>query len=139
MTDIESIPRHRRLLYGFIFFVLLPVLIVLGAEITGRVIVHYKYGVSGKSFGLWRYDQRLGAIHAENAYNTYAETNDHGFRNREDMLEPKPAGAYRVVAYGGSTTFCFNLANEKKRGRTGLKVREIRFHFGTLFARWMGL
>lgn len=113
MDQIDSIPRHRRLLYRLLFLVLLPMLIVFAAEIVGRVIVHYKYGVSGKSFGLWRYDEKLGAVHAENAYNSYAATNNYGFRNLEDVLEPKPAGAYRIVAYGGSTTFCYNVKNEE--------------------------
>lgn len=78
-------------------------------EVGARLYVHAEYGVPGKSYGLWRHDDTLGAKHAENAYNTRYQTNDHGFRNREAVTRPKPAGALRIIAYGGSTTFCYNL------------------------------
>jgi lysophospholipase L1-like esterase len=51
-------------------------------------------------------------VHAENAYNTRYQTNDYGFRNREPVIQPKPEGALRVITYGGSTTFCYNLPYE---------------------------
>ena len=78
-----------------------------------RVYLHIQHGVQGKSYGLWRYDKALGAIHREHAYNTGAETNDYGFRNSEDVLEPRKDGSFRFIAYGGSTTFCYNLGNDE--------------------------
>ena len=71
------------------------------------------HGVEGKSYGLWRYDSEIGAVHRENGYNSNATTNDFGFRNNESVLNPKPEGARRVIAYGGSTTFCYNLLNHQ--------------------------
>lgn len=71
--------------------------------------LHVQHGVPGKSYGLWRYDEELGAVHAGDAYNTSYQTNDYGFRNREAVTRPKPDDALRVIAYGGSTTFCYNL------------------------------
>ncbi len=80
-------------------------------EAGGRAWIHFKHGVPGKSYGLWRYDEVLGAQHRENGYNTHTQTNDFGFRNREPVLEPKPEHAWRVIAYGGSPTFCYNLSD----------------------------
>jgi lysophospholipase L1-like esterase len=73
------------------------------------VFIWWRHGVPGKSYGLWQYDKELGAIHAGNAYNTHTQTNSDGFRGREDVIEPKPPGSLRVIAYGGSTTYCYNL------------------------------
>jgi len=105
--------KARVALYWLIFigmFTVVPLLLIEGAA---RVYAHYKYGKPGKSYGLWRYDPVLGAQHKEHAYNSNAETNDYGFRNAEDVIEPKPEGAWRIIAYGGSTTFCYNLFNEE--------------------------
>src|SRR5262249_41286562 len=33
-------------------------------------------------------------------------------RNKENVFEPKPANALRIIAYGGSTTFCYNLPTD---------------------------
>jgi lysophospholipase L1-like esterase len=68
--------------------------------------------MSNMGYGLWQYDKELGAIHASNSYNSNSETNSLGFRNHEDVFEPKPPGALRIIAYGGSTTFCYNLDTE---------------------------
>lgn len=86
-------------------------LIVGGIEGLGRVFIWWRHGVPGKAYGLWKYDKELGAIHAGNAYNTHTQTNSDGFRGREDVIEPKPPGSIRVIAYGGSTTYCYNLAD----------------------------
>ena len=32
---------------------------------------------------------------------------------KEDVFEPKPPNSVRVIAYGGSTTFCFNLETDQ--------------------------
>src|SRR5262245_39766402 len=106
------LPLWKRILFGFIMIVGLPIIFFLSVEAAGLAIIHVKYGVPGKSYGLWQYDRELGAVHAANAYNSNAETNNFGFRNKENVLEPKPANALRVIAYGGSTTFCYNLPND---------------------------
>lgn len=86
-------------------------LIVFLLEGIGRVLIHVKYGVPGKSYGLWKYDSELGATHRFNAYNTHTSTNNLGFRNKEDVFDPKPPGSLRIIAFGGSTTFGYNLAD----------------------------
>jgi lysophospholipase L1-like esterase len=89
---------------------LVLVFLILGfAEGGGRVYIWMKYGVPGKTYGLWQADPELGAIHASNAYNTQTQTNNYGFRGKEDVVDPKPGGSTRVICYGGSTTFCYNL------------------------------
>ncbi len=103
----------RKILFWFIFisvFTVVPFLLIEGGA---RLYMHAKYGVAGKSYGLWQYDEILGAQHAKNGYNSNAQTNDWGFRNNENVLEPKPKGSLRVIAYGGSTTFCYNLFNNE--------------------------
>jgi len=97
----------------YVLATLVPVLLILFLMEGGaRLYVHLKYGVPGKSYGLWRADEEIGAVHAENAYNTRYQTNDYGFRNREPVIQPKPEGAFRIITYGGSTTFCYNLSDE---------------------------
>lgn len=113
MSDNRSISATRKLLYLFIIAILVPLMLLLSLELAGRLYIYFEYGVQGKSYGLWRYDSELGAVHSENAYNTNAETNNYGFRNRENVIEPKPEGAYRIIAYGGSTTYCYNLSNNE--------------------------
>lgn len=112
-TERPDLPLWKKVLFGLILVVGFPVLIILALEGAGYAYMHFKYGVPGKSYGLWAYDEELGAIHAANAYNTNSQTNSLGFRNKEDVFEPKPPGAYRVIAYGGSTTFCYNLETDR--------------------------
>jgi lysophospholipase L1-like esterase len=111
-AKMPDLPLWKQILFGFVMIVGLPVIFVLGVEGVGLAIIHLKYGVPGKSYGLWQYDRELGAIHAANAYNRDSETNNFGFRNKENVLEPKPANALRIIAYGGSTTYCYNLPND---------------------------
>jgi lysophospholipase L1-like esterase len=91
---------------AILFVTLVPLVAI---ELAARGYIAVKYGVPGKSYGLWTYDSEVGAIHRRNAYNTNAQTNDHGFRNAENVLNPKSPGALRIITYGGSTTFCYNL------------------------------
>lgn len=109
----SSDTRHwsvaRKVTIYFLAILLPMLLILLLAEGGARLYIHFNHGVNGKSYGLWRYDEELGAVHAEDAYNTSYQTNDYGFRNREPVMRPKPASALRIIAYGGSTTFCYNL------------------------------
>jgi lysophospholipase L1-like esterase len=92
--------------------VIFGVLFVIGSiEAAGRFYIWLKYGVPGKSYGLWQYDPEIGAVHRNNSYNTNTQTNNHGFRGREDVFDPKPPGSHRVICYGGSMCFCYNLAD----------------------------
>jgi lysophospholipase L1-like esterase len=74
-----------------------------------RTYIHYKFGVPGKSYGIYQYDAELGASHRPNSYNRVSVINNWGFRNLEDITEQKPTGATRIYCSGGSTTFCYNL------------------------------
>lgn len=112
-TERPDLPLWKKILFTLILVVGFPVAIVLAMEVAGHAYIHFRYGVPGKTYGLWTYDEELGAIHAANAYNNNSQTNNFGFRNKEDVIEPKPPGAYRVIAYGGSTTFCYNLETDR--------------------------
>ncbi|WP_020695387.1 SGNH/GDSL hydrolase family protein [Reyranella massiliensis] len=112
-TKGPDLPLWKKVLFSLILVVGFPVAVILAIEGAGYAILHFKHGVPGKSYGLWTYDEELGAIHASNAYNSNSQTNNLGFRNKEDVIEPKPPGAYRVIAYGGSTTFCYNLETDR--------------------------
>jgi len=112
MAD-KTISTHRLASFWLLILVLIPIALLLLAEFCGRVIIWANYGVPGKTYGLWAYDEELGAIHAKNGYNSNSETNDYGFRNRENVFDPKPPTSHRVIAYGSSTTFCYNLPTDQ--------------------------
>lgn len=111
---ITAWTKKKLIIYSIISS-FLSILILIGIlEATASFFVYIKYGVPGKTYGLWRYDEFLGAQHRENAYNTKCQTNNFGFRcnsSHEDVFEPKPAGSLRIITYGGSTTFCYNLSD----------------------------
>ncbi len=90
-----------------------PLWLALLAEGGLRAYYCLRYGAPGKSYGIWRYDKELRAAHKENSYNSNAVLNDFGFRNRENVFEPKPPHSLRLITYGGSTTFCYNLLNDE--------------------------
>jgi lysophospholipase L1-like esterase len=99
----------RGRLFYLAYLVASVTFLVLLIEGAGRAIIHFKYGRPGKSYGLWIGDRELGATHRPNGYNTQTSLNAQGFRNQEEVFEPKPAGSLRIVAFGGSTTFGYNL------------------------------
>lgn len=109
----KNMNPRRKALFWLIFFVAFSIIPLALLEGMARAYIHFKYGVPGKTYGIWKYDKELGAIPRENAYNTNTQTNNYAFRNSEDVLEPKPSGAYRILAYGGSTTFCYNLTEQE--------------------------
>jgi len=109
---VDGLPKWKKILFATIV-TLSPVFALIAIEGGVRVYYWARYGVPGKHYGIWRPDPELGAIHSENAYNSMGETNDKGFRNREDVYDPKPEGSLRVIAYGGSTTFCYQLHNDE--------------------------
>ncbi len=84
---------------------------ILCVEALGRLVIHIRYGVPGKSYGLWKYDSELGATYRPNSYNTLTSLNNDAFRNKEDVFDPNPAGSLRIMVFGGSTTFGYNLAD----------------------------
>ena len=104
--------QKRVALFTIFLVLLVPGLIVLG-EVSARVVMSLAYGVKGKSYGIYSGDPVLGHIPAPNTYNHLTSLNDRAFRNRENVIEPKPKGALRLIAYGGSTTFSYNLPTEK--------------------------
>lgn len=105
--------KRRKFVFWLILILVFTVVPITLIEGGGRLYIHLKYGVPGKSYGLWRYDKILGAQHKEYAYNTNAETNNFGFRNKENVLKPRPTDSLRIIAYGGSTTYSYNLLNEE--------------------------
>ena len=110
---LKTLSKKRKLTVQLLALFLPTLFLLVLIEAGARLYVHFSYGVEGKSYGLWRYDEVLGARHRENAYNSHTQTNDHGFRNRENVIEPKPEKALRIITYGGSTTFCYNLSDDE--------------------------
>ena len=97
-------------LTGIIIF---PILFLVMAELIARLYIHFRYGVPGKSYGIYMADKELGAVHRPNSYNLTSVMNNWGFRNTEDISQQKPDGAMRIYCSGGSTTFCYNLSVEE--------------------------
>jgi len=104
----SSLDTKKRLIFSAIIFIL-PFFLIIISEAGLRITIWLKNGVPGKSYGLWRYDEELCAIHGENRYNTHTQTNNFGFRGREKINLRKTYNSIRIVAYGGSTTYCYNL------------------------------
>lgn len=88
-----------------------PLWLTLFAEAGLRLHYWINFSVPGHTYGIYKYDKALGSVHRGHSYNMNAYMNDWGFRNSEDVIEPKPAGALRILSYGGSTTYCYNLSN----------------------------
>lgn len=105
--------RLGRSVWARALLITCPLWLALLAEGGLRTFYFFRYGIPGKSYGIWRYDKDLAAAHNENSYNSNTYLNDFGFRNREDVFEPKPPGSLRAIAYGGSTTYCYNLLNDE--------------------------
>lgn len=96
-----------------LILVMLPVVVIASVEVCARVVFSLKYGVPGHVYGTMKYDPVLGAVPKANSYSLNAHLNDYGFRNSENVIDPKPADALRVIAYGGSTTYCHHLKNDQ--------------------------
>jgi hypothetical protein len=89
--------------------VLFPFALLALAEGGLRLYIHVAHGVPGKSYGIYQYDPVLKGILAPDTYNLQRQFDDGAFQRADDVIEPKPKGALRVITYGGSTTFCYNL------------------------------
>lgn len=92
-----------------VFLCLLPFLLIAAAEGAGHAWMWWKYGVPGKSYGIYKPDPELGGILAENSYNTMREFNNLAFQRADDTQLERPAGRLRILTYGGSTTFSYNV------------------------------
>ena len=67
--------------------------------------------MKGKTYGILRSDEELGFSHVSHAYNLTRVSNNMGFLNFNDVVLPEKRNPEDIVfiAYGGSTTFCYNL------------------------------
>ena len=92
-----------------VFLALLPFLLIAAAEGAAHGWVWFKYGVPGKSYGIYKADRELGGILAPDTYNTTREFNNLAFQRAEPTTVERPAEQLRIVAYGGSTTFSYNV------------------------------
>ena len=126
--------RGKQLLFVLTVVVGLPVALLASIELGGRVYFHFKYGLPGKSYGIYMSDPELGATQRPSSYNKNSSINNWGFRNVDDISAGKPAGSTRVYCSGGSTTFCYNLPTEQAwptrlqdtlRGRPGHDKDEV--------------
>lgn len=108
-----AISVKKKVLYTVTIVIGFLVLFFAVGELSLRLYIHFRYGVPGKSYGIYMIDKELGAIHRPNSYNTNSVINNWGFRNIEDISEHKPEGALRIYCSGGSTTFCYNLRTEE--------------------------
>jgi len=83
-------PRKRALFVAaLVVLALSPLLAAVGIEASARLYFWGRFGVPGKTYGIWRSDPELGGIQKPYGYNTTGET----------------PGSLRIIAYGGSTTF----------------------------------
>jgi len=125
----RSLPLRKKLLFALITVLVPLVLVIAVGEIGGRIYVHFKYGVPGKSYGIYMADDELGATHRPNSYNTNSVINNFGFRDSEDITEAKPPGTTRIYCSGGSTTYCYNLDTaESWPSLLQRKLRQVKGH-----------
>lgn len=104
-----SITNKRRAAIFALILSLSPVLVLLFAEAIGLSYIHFRYGVEGKSYGQYKYDSELGAILTENSYSLSKQFNNFAFQNFADILPQRTPNQLRIITYGGSTTYCYNL------------------------------
>ena len=106
-----------------IFFISLLIFIFLIAFMEFGVRLYIKLensrntgmSLKGKTYGIMRSDNELGFTHTANSYNMSRSTNNLGFLNVNDVVLPEERNADDVVfiAYGGSTTFSYNLQQDQ--------------------------
>jgi lysophospholipase L1-like esterase len=104
--------RRRRIMLRLVLL-LLPILGLLALEAAARTYFWITHGVPGHSYGTSQYDPVMGAFPRARSYGTSVRLNNFAFRNTEDVIEPKPPGSLRVIAYGGSTVFCHHLSTDE--------------------------
>lgn len=106
---------HGLWIHGRIFGLTVLALVCLGValEAGARVYIWVAHGVPGKTYGIHYYDPEIGGRLRPSSYNLTKQFNNLAFQSTVDTVVPKPPGTFRVVAYGGSTTICFNLPTGK--------------------------
>jgi hypothetical protein len=120
---------RKKLIFAAITVLFPLFLLVAVVEIGGRIYIHFRFGIPGKSYGIYMADDELGATHRPNSYNTNSVINNFGLRSSEDNAEEKPKGITRVYCSGGSTTFCYNLDTDQSwPSRLQKKLRGIKGH-----------
>ncbi|GAB6041424.1 SGNH/GDSL hydrolase family protein [Endothiovibrio diazotrophicus] len=104
-------PARRTVKYAAILLITLsPLLLLVTGELLGRLYLQVLNGSPGRSYGIYTYHPVLGAILRKSSFNTRKTFNNLGFQSYEDVpAGPKPPGELRLVVYGGSTSFCYNL------------------------------
>lgn len=105
------LPAWKRLLFLAVIALGPVVLLLVVAELGLRAWIHFRYGVPGKSYGLYVADPELGATHRPNAYNTKGQFNNFGLRGDADVHAGRLENGLRVYCSGASTTFCYNLSD----------------------------
>ena len=105
----SSIPLSKKLIFTAVVIVATISCLLGIGESACRVVIHFKHGVPGKSYGIYQGDKELGATHRPNSYNSNSVLNNWGLRNTADVDPVKAAGSMRIYCSGGSTTFCYNL------------------------------
>ena len=97
-------------LVAWALLVLAPVAMVLVLELAAQLYMDVRYAMPGHSYGIYKSHPLLGGILRENAFNSSKVTNNLAFIRADDVAMAKSPGVTRVIAYGGSTTYCYNLA-----------------------------
>jgi lysophospholipase L1-like esterase len=110
-TEARPLSTKRKVVFAAATTIAFFVLLLGGGELGLRGYARLKFGVPGKSYGIYDGDPELGATHRPHSYNANATLNNWGFRNDADLPEKKPPRSLRVYTSGGSTTFCYNLNN----------------------------
>lgn len=96
-----------------VLLTILPFLIVGVVELGGRVIIWARHGVPGHTYGIYTSHPTLGGILKPLGYNTAGKvTNGQAFQRRQEASPNPPADRARVIAYGGSTVFAYNLPTD---------------------------
>jgi GDSL-like Lipase/Acylhydrolase family len=96
----------KKLAFATLVVVGLPLFLGVGGELALRLYVWARYGVAGKSLGIYQPDAEFGTVYRPNSYTVHNELNNWGFRGSEDVANPKPAGSLRIYCSGNSSTYC---------------------------------
>lgn len=110
---MAELSLKKKLIFSVVAITCIVGGIALMGEIACRVVMWWKHGVPGHTYGIYRADDEIGAVHRPHSYNSNSIINNFGLRNTEDIAQVKPAGALRVYCSGGSTTFCYNLVTDE--------------------------
>ena len=93
---------------NFVLIILITFGMVGSLELAVRFYIYIKYGVPGKSYGTFEGHPVLRGQLRPNSYSFTREFNDHAFQTSENVDFADTVT--RIITYGGSTTFSYNLA-----------------------------